>query len=228
MEDNNINDNNTVIEETPKKRKLKRGTIPKLFLALIMFAAGVALIVISLRYDGNEVQKPVENNNTTVVDDGPEIVPPENTTVYENVYIYDREKTEIGKQNYDILILRNDNTFVYNYDSAYSSTPIVGTYKLDGDKVSFEEKISYGTDDCFYTEGINFQKYTGVKGEDKITITTDGETKEFINKVIPNGDTPDYITDSWYSINPADGVRPAGTNYGMEDDTWLNCNNLEN
>ena len=227
MEENNNTVEPIQQEEPKKKRKLRRGTIPKLFLALIMFVAGVTLIVISIKYDGNEVQKP-EENNTTDLDIGPVVEPPENTTIYENVFIYTKEKTESGKQNYDILILRNDNTFVYNYDSAYSSTPIVGTYKEDGENISFEEKISYGTDDCFYTEGINFQKYTGVKGEDKITITTDGETKEFLNTIIPNGDQPTYITDSWYSINPADGVRPEGTNYGMEDDTWINCNNLEN
>ena len=137
MEENN-NTVEPIQQEEPKKRKLRRGTIPKLILALIMFVAGVTLIVISIKYDGNEVQKP-EENNTTDIDIGPVVEPPENTTIYENVFIYTKEKTESGKQNYDILILRNDNTFVYNYDSAYSSTPIVGTYKEDGENIYFEE-----------------------------------------------------------------------------------------
>lgn len=222
MEEENI------MQEEPHKKKLRRGTVPKLILATLMFVAGITLIVLSLRYDGEEVAKPAENNTTDTNDDI-SIIGPSEQTIYENVYIFNKELVSEGKQNYDILILRNDSTFVYNYDSAFSSTPIVGSYTVDeNNKISFEEKISYGTDNCFYTEGINFRKYTGTKSDDKLIIQNGDESMEFINTYIPNGDAPIYLTDSWYSINPASGVRPEGTTYGNEDDTWLNCNNIEN
>ena len=99
-------------EEKPKKKKLRKGTIPKLFLSLILFVSGIALIVYSIRYE-EPVDEPAENN-TTVIDDN------STTEGYVGTYVYEYMNEE-NKTTYDVIVLRDDNTYIYDFNASLTS-----------------------------------------------------------------------------------------------------------
>ena len=207
-------------EEKPKKRKLRRGTIPKLFLSLILFVSGIALIIYSIRYE-EPVEKP-EENNTTIIDDN------STTEGYVGTYVYEYMNEE-NKTTYDVIVLRDDNTYIYDFNASLSSTPIVGNYTVLDGNITLEEVVAYGTDSCYYTKANKdkiFNTYTATIDETTITLMKDEKEEAFVKGYIPADFEVSY-DNAWYSINPENGVRPENATVD-ENTSWINCDNIEN
>lgn len=216
-------DNNGFIEEpmvSPSemehpKRRLKRGTIPKLLLSFILFAAGIYLIIISLKYDEETVEKPEEN----ITNETP--APIETVTVIldanDTVYLTGSNETVTDKQ---LLILKGDNTFVYsnNIESVFS--PIIGTYKINNGTLTLEEKVKYGSDNCFFKENWK-DTFTGKIENDTINIKIKDEDLVFNVGELPANVNYDP---KWYVVNPTNGGKPDET----KDEEWIDCDIIEN
>lgn len=207
-------------EEKPKKRKLRKGTIPKLFLSLILFVSGIALIIYSIKYE-EPVEQPAENN-TTIEEDNSSIYAYVGTYVYESL-------NEENQTVYDVIVLREDNTYIYDFNASLTSTPVVGNYSIIDGTITLEEIVSYGTDSCYYTKANPdkvFNTYTATIDETTITLTKDEKEEAFVKGYIPANFEVSY-DDAWYSISPENGVRPENST-ATEDKTWINCDNIEN
>ncbi len=206
--------------EEPKKRKLRRGTIPKLILSVLLFVAGILLIIWGIKYDGEE-ELPGNDTNETIdplpIDD--------NTTMEleENTKVFLAEKTlqpdeEIPDQH--LLVLRPDGTFIYSSSVEYGFAPLVGNYSIKGEDITLDVVVKYGSDACFFKDNWNKQ-YKGKYIEDTIDITIEDETILFKVGELPK--TVKY-NDKWYVTNPTDGVMPEGS---MEE-TWIDCDKIVN
>jgi hypothetical protein len=216
------NPNIEPMEIPEKKRRLRKGTIPKLLLSILLFIAGVSLIVFSLRYEEPEDNPPI--NETPI---GDENITPINE--YAGVYVYNKETNDDGSFAYDVIVLREDYTFIYDIDAGSSSAPKVGIYTVLDGVVTLEEKVSYGLDVCFFTEedeNTHLNTYTATLEEDNLTITKDETTQVFTKNAQPDG-VVIYYDNTWYVPEPIDGVRPENTTQD-ENETWRNCNNIEN
>lgn len=121
---------------------------------------------------------------------------------------------DIKDQYFDMLYLRSDGTYYLSIDSYYTNAPVTGTYKVDGNKISFHETARYSSDMCFYTNDL--KDYPGVIGEGIITINRNGKNHEFakgfgVRETVPNKNL--------YSAHPVDGEYPSGFASKWEDCT---------
>ena len=218
-----VNDPTVEPMEIPeKKHRLRRGTIPKLLLSFVLFVAGIALIVYSIRYE-----EPANVPDTNEI-----VVPDDNTTVtneYAGTYVFNKEKDGNSTLSYDVIVLRDDYSFIYDIDAGTSSAPKVGTYTVLDGVITLEEKVSYGLEVCFFTEedeNTTLNTHTGTFVDGNLVITKDESTLTFVKDGLSEYITVNY-DDAWYVVNPIDGERPENT-LQDENETWRNCNNIEN
>ncbi len=212
MEENK-NIEEPIVESKPK-RKIKIGFILKLLLSFALFAAGIYIIIISLKYKEPEKEKPIENDTVEINETNETI----NQTINSGDKVYLTGTNETIER--ELLILREDNSFVYSNSIDDNIAPVVGTYTIKGNELKLEEKVKYGSDGCFFKENWK-DTFTGTISEDKINIKIDDEKLEF-----SLGELPSNIlyNDKWYSTNPISGSSPDNESY----DEWIDCDNLEN
>jgi len=206
-----------MVVEHPKRR-MRKGTIPKLLLSLLLFVGGVALIIFSIKYEAPS-EKPEEENitnetsNETVV----EVILNENDKVYLTGSNETTNDTEIDRH---LLILKEDNTFVYSNSIKSTFAPVIGTYKVSNDSITLEEKVKYGSDNCFFKENWK-GVYTGTYKEDTISIKIKDEKLDFHLGVLP--EHIDYDP-KWYIVDPIAGESPEEDS----NDEWIDCDVIEN
>ena len=211
--------------EEPKKRKLRKGTIPKLILSVILFVAGVSLIIWSINYEEPE-ENPTENN-TTVIDDNQT-----QTDAFVGLYYLSKEVAAANNTDTDVTdeayILRTDGTFVYVKDTtAEHPTAKVGRYTISNGTITLEEVVSYGSDTCFYTKDdkdIVFNTYNATINEQELVLNN-GMKDIIYTKSYDTNNIQGRFSETWYVIEPIDGASPDNS---TSVDHWTKCDNLEN
>ncbi len=211
--------------EEPKKRKLRKGTIPKLILSVILFVAGVSLIIWSINYEEPEENPP--ENNTTVTDDNQT-----QTDAFVGLYYLSKESAAANSTETDVTdeayILRTDGTFVYVKDTlAEHPTAKVGRYTITNGTITLEEIVSYGSDNCFYTpedKDIVFNTYNGTINEQELVVS-DGTKETIYTNSYDTNNIQGRFNETWYVVNPVDGSSPDNS---TSTDQWTKCDNVEN
>ena len=126
-----------------------------------------------------------------------------------------------------VLNLREDGTFKYNVNNYVESTPTVGTYKVDGKKITLTEKIRYGSDACYYTDKL--RTITANIKEDGVLVVNDNyyvghdqwkqTDLEFFKNEIYRED-PDWR--AYFVTKPVNGKKAT-----MDTETWTDCTGQE-
>ena len=131
------------------------------------------------------------------------------------------DEDDDGKPDYvtDSLYLREDGSFYLSYNNFNANEPSVGTYSIDKDTkiITLTETVRYGSDACFYTDGLKIYK-AQIDGN-KLSITINYETIILEKDLIP---AEDKSTKAYYVTNPVDGQTAEGWS-----DAWMNCSLLE-
>lgn len=115
---------------------------------------------------------------------------------------------------YDQLYLRSDNSFFMSINSYNLEDIIVGTYFIDGNEITFNNKIRYSNNGCYYEEVGSFK---GELLDYRIKVQYKDEVVEFTKDV---GSDETITNINYYVINPIDKEKPKGLL-----NTWNNCSN---
>ena len=116
------------------------------------------------------------------------------------------------------LILRSDKSFVYNLNASIVTNPLVGTYEIDGNKLTLIGTVNYGSDACFYTSSKTIN--ATIKDDNTISIVDSLGTLDYKrNSSFVESET----SKKRYVISPVDGELPI-----TGGDAWLNCDNKTN
>ncbi len=195
----------------------KKGMSPVLIVILSVLA--ICLIAFGVWFGIRYVNK-VEKTQPGEPEEVSTIVEDEPTTNTSYVGEYEAKATlefegEIVDEGVYQLILRSDNTFVYN-NSVVAYSPLVGTYTVEGTNLVLKGIVSYGSDACYFTKGEDIRTVKGtIKDGDVITITDNGETYDYKKNST-------FVETNWskeyYVTNPVNGT-------GVGDEEWLYCEN---
>ena len=144
------------------------------------------------------------------------VVPDNNNQQNNENAVYELKKgySNITKEiNYGLYI-REDKTFRFKVYSE-SGTDYVGTYEVNGNTITFNTKVLFDTNGCYFNEGTkavdanNFENFTGTLKATGITINHLGKTVELsINNDLTESD--ELL--STYSINPKSKMHTDCTN----------------
>ena len=151
---------------------------------------------------------PVDTNQTQTKPSTEENKTNETTSV---VGIYNRSyKNAQGEDDYASLILRSDNTFVYDESNKDCYNPLVGTYEVNNMIIKFTGKVLYGCDACYYTKSSDIKEFNasivdGVINYNGSFVKKDGiegasSVSRYINDPV-NGTTPSDNGDPWVSCD---------------------------
>ena len=128
----------------------------------------------------------------------------------------DEDGDGINDRSVNTLYLREDGTFKYSVNTYTCSSPSVGTYSIDENKIILEEKVKYGCDACFFTSDLNTITAT-IKDDNTLVMVYLGKTLEYVNGISPSEDEDSKL---YYVINPKDGESPS-----ENSETWMDCTN---
>lgn len=123
-----------------------------------------------------------------------------------------RKDNEEVSQYFDMLYLREDNTYYLSVGSYYNTYSSVGTYEISGDKIKLKDKVKYGENMCFYTSDL--KEYDGRIVDKKNIILNVNNAEQVFLKNLGNEDKNTY----YYITDPKEGMTSEGLN-----DTWKNC-----
>ena len=184
---------------------------------IILLVVGVCLISICIWYfnRGNNNSAP---ESQTTNEEGQSTV---NNPTYVGEYEVDFKPgndPELNPNGIEIyqLILRDDNTFVYN-TNIVAYEPLVGTYEVNGDSIILTGTVRYGSDVCFFTTSNVYTINGVIKDDHTISITNSDETLDYKKNL---SFVEEDSSKKWYVTNPVDGVNP---NPSHSEETWRNC-----
>lgn len=126
-----------------------------------------------------------------------------------------------------VLNLRGDGTFKYNINNYETSTPTVGTYKVEGKKIILTEKVRYGSDACYYTDKLRTMTIN-IKDNDILLVSDNflvghGEFKQTELEFFRNENyKEDPVWSYYYVVNPVNGKKPI-----ENTETWTDCTGQE-
>ncbi len=114
------------------------------------------------------------------------VQPDDYSGYYKTLYSIDPET--LGTR---VLILRRDNTFLYDNTLSDCYNPIVGIYTVDADRITFEGKVRYSCDKCIVKDDPTVTSFNGVASKDK--IVTDQEFTKDTNSTETTEDLTTYV-----------------------------------
>ena len=112
-------------------------------------------------------------------------------------------------KNNSILILRDDDTFVYDDDTTECYDPLVGVYDVDGSVLTLTGKTYYGCDSCYYKNGAGIRTISMQIINNKIMYQ--GEFAKTSNE-------EDSSSIYKYIVSPENGTIPRDNN-----ESWIFC-----
>ena len=171
-----------------------------------IFLIAIALLLVVFFYIvGYNVVEEVQNNKTVYTE----------SDLVGN-FVFSSPKNKDSKVR---LYLRKDGTFRYN-DSAELETPYVGKYRVEGENLILDTKITYGSDYCYYTQEKFLRPFT-LKIIDNNKLSTDGPLWYPKKIVLRRDDTLAEKEEdlNFYILDPIDGVNPKGRKH-----IWVYCN----
>jgi hypothetical protein len=132
--------------------------------------------------------------------------------------VYESYKKTEGEDDNGYLSIRSDGTFVYDESTRECFDPLVGTYTIDDNIITFNVKVSYSCDSC-YNKNVSDSFKATIYDENTLTIESkymgaiiSNEYRKNSSKVESNSKK------AFYSIEPVNGTKSEESN-----ETWLSC-----
>ena len=114
---------------------------------------------------------------------------------------------------YDQLYLRNDNTFYLSINSYYLDKIIIGTYAINANFLTLNQRVLYSNNGCFYKD--EEKTFVADIEGDKILLEYNGIKKEFVRNV---GVSETDNNRKYYVLDPISDSSPDGIL-----NTWIDC-----